>query len=80
MSKTKFNELIPTIYRRNYESIGLFFFIKAQVQAFPTITVSQAIANFRKLTGITEDDWDNESMKSIYNRLQNDYYECAKKY
>ena len=79
MSKARFNELIPQIYRRNYESMGLFFFIKAQLQVFPTMTITQAILNFRRLTGIGVDDWDDDSMKVTYNRLQKDFYECSKK-
>jgi len=69
---------ISSIYRWNVENIGLFFFIKAQQQAFPAITVQQAMNNYRKFTGIEIDQWDDESMRSTFIRLQKQYYEDSK--
>jgi hypothetical protein len=43
------NELIrciPKIYKRSFENLGLFFFVEAQKQIIPTITVAQAIRNY----------------------------------
>lgn len=69
---------ISRIYRWNVENTGLFFFIKAQLQLFPTLTIQQSMKNFRRLTGITYDEWDDESMRSTYTRLQKQYYEATK--
>ncbi len=71
-------ELIPRMYKWNAENLGLFFFVKAQLQTFPTLSIGQAIANFRKFTGITVDQWDDESIRSTYIRLQKEYYDCSK--
>lgn len=66
------------MYKCNLESIGLLFFVKAQIQVFPTMKLQQAFNNFRRFTGITIDEWDDESMRATYTRLQNYYYETAK--
>lgn len=82
MSQEKtFTKLIPHIYKCRAESLGLFFFVKAQLQTFPTMTIDQSIQNFRKFTGITIDEWSDESMKVTYQRVQLEYYrdECTKK-
>ena len=79
MPKDKeFKKMIPRIYKCNAENLGLFFFIKAQLQVFPTMTMDQVIANFRKCLGISIDDWDDESMKSTYIRVQREYYDDLK--
>ena len=70
--------LIPRMYKWNLENVGLFFFIKAQVTLIPTITLDQAIKNFRRELGITIDDWDDESIRSTYSRLQKEFYASAK--
>lgn len=67
-------KLIPRIYKWNVESLGLFFFIKAQQQIFPTMTIDAAIKNYTRFTGITYDEWDFESMLTTYHRMQNDFY------
>jgi len=80
----KFKELVPRLYKYNAENLGLFFSIKALLMVFPTMTIDQGISNFRKLMGLTIDDWDDESMKATYHRMQREYYEdqkneCTKK-
>lgn len=78
MPKEKeFLKLIPKIYRKNAECIMLFSWVKAQQQIVPTITIDQAIWGFFKFAHI--DDWDIESARTTYARLQNDYYETTKK-
>ena len=73
-----FTKIIPKMYKWNAENMALFWFIKSQLQIFPTMTIEQAMHNFRRLTEITIDDWDDESMRSTYTRLQKEYYECTK--
>lgn len=71
-------KLIPRIYKWNVENIGLFFFVKAQLQVFPTLKLQQGFNNYRKFAGITIDEWDDESMRATFTKLQNEFYETAK--
>ena len=64
-------KLIPRIYKCNAENLGLFFFIKGQQTLVPAIRVEQAIYNYFNFTGI--EDWDFESARTTYDRLQRDY-------
>ena len=76
MPKEKgFKKIIPRIYKYNAENIGLFFAVKAQLQIFPTMTLQQGIANYRKLLGISIDEWDDMCMINTYIRMQKEYYE-----
>jgi hypothetical protein len=68
-------QCIPKIYKVNAENIMLFSWVSAQKQIVPTITIDQAIYNFYKFTGI---DWDIESARSTYVRLQKEYFEDCK--
>ena len=70
--------LIPRIYKWNYENLALFIWVKAQMSLIRTITLDQAIQGYMKFTGITFEDWDLDSMKSTYTRLQNEFYDCMK--
>jgi hypothetical protein len=72
------NKLIPRIYKWNMENIGLFFFIKAQQQLFPTLSTKQAMNNYRKFINIDFEDWDDECMRTTYNRLQHEFNEASK--
>ena len=67
-------KIIPRMYKWSFENTSLFFFIKAQQQILPTLTIDACIKNYSRLTGITFIDWDPESMKTAYNRMQNDFY------
>jgi hypothetical protein len=55
----EFKECIPKIYKRNYETLGLFFFVEGQKQIIPTITVCQAIQNYYKFIGVEEYDYNS---------------------
>jgi hypothetical protein len=68
-------KLIPKIYKWNAENLGLFFFIKGQQSIVPTITIDQAIHNYFRFIG---DDWDIETARAIYSRLQKEFYEDSK--
>jgi hypothetical protein len=69
-------KLIPRIYKRNAEDLGLFFSVKAQQKIVPTVTIEQAIWNYFAIADI--DDWDMECAKTIYFRMQNEYFEDCK--
>ena len=68
-------KLIPKIYQCNAENLGLFFFVNAQRQLVPTVTLEQAIWNYFRFTDI---EWDMESAMSTFGRLQKDYFEGCK--
>jgi hypothetical protein len=63
--------LIAKVYRKNSESIALFFWVLAQRNIIPTITIRESVEKFLKFTGI--DGWDTESALVTYNRLLNDF-------
>ena len=69
-------KLIPKIYKKSAENLGLFFFVSAQRQIIPTITIDMAIRNFFRFTDI--DSWDIESATSIYCKMQKEYFEDLK--
>ena len=74
MPKEKlFMGCIPKIYKKNFENQGLFFWINAQKQIVPTITLEQAIWNYFRFTEI--EDWNMESARTTYERLQKDYFD-----
>jgi hypothetical protein len=77
MPKSKeLTKCIPKIYKRNAENIGLFFFVNAQRQIVPAVTLEQAIWNFFRFTGI--DDWDIDSARITFHQIQKEYYEDCK--
>jgi len=66
-------KLIPKIYKWNAESMALFYFIQAQKQIFPLLTIDKAINNFRRFANISIDEWDDQCMRTTYNRILNDF-------
>lgn len=77
MPKEKnYTELIPRIYKRQYEDIGMFFFVEAQRQIIPLITIEQGIVNFFRYTGVK--DFNLDSAMTTYTRLKTEFYEAAK--
>jgi hypothetical protein len=84
MQEKKIVTLLPKFYRWNTYNTSMFFSIRTQVMFFPTMTIDQAITNYYKLTGIEEDDWDRESIRATYTRLQSEFFndmksECTEK-
>lgn len=61
------------MYRNNYEKLALFFFIRGQLQILPTMELKKAINNFRKFTGINEDEWDENCIRSTYNNIRQEF-------
>jgi hypothetical protein len=66
--------IIPSIYRKNYEDIGLFFWIEAQRSLLPTLTIRQSIERYFEFIGI---DWDYECAETTYQRLRKDFLNVA---
>jgi hypothetical protein len=71
-------KLIPRIYKYNYENLGLFFFVKGQLKILPTMSLEHAINNYFKFIDASPDDWDILSARTMYNRMQTDFYQCGK--
>lgn len=72
-SEKEFTKMIPKIYRNTYEKLALFFFIRGQLNVLPTMQLKQAIANFRRETGITEDEWDENCIRTTYGNIQREF-------
>jgi len=73
---------MPKWYRWNAYNNAAFFWIKGQLQLFPTMTLDQAISNFYKYTDIDEGEWDRMAIRMQYNRMQHEFYgknDCTKK-
>jgi hypothetical protein len=73
------NELIrciPKIYKRSFENLGLFFFVEAQKQIIPTITVAQAIRNYYKFIG---EDYNLDVARAIFSYLRSEYVDLKYK-
>ena len=63
-------KLIPTIYRKNYENMGLFFWVEAQKNIIPGITIEQSIVKFLKFADM---DLDIETALTTYQRIKKEY-------
>lgn len=73
-TEKQFIKLIPRIYKWSAENLMLFIFIKAQQQIFPAMTIDLAIKNFMRFAEITFEEWDLDSIRATYTRLQNEFY------
>lgn len=69
-------KLISRIYKANAENQLLFSWVNAQKKIVPTITIEQAIWSYFNFFGI--DDWDMESARMTYQKLQRFYFEDCK--
>ena len=69
-------KLIPKIYKCSFEDLGMFFFVEAQKQIVPAITIEQSIYNFFRYIG--EEDYNIESTMVTYTRIKKKYFEDQK--
>ena len=68
-------KLIPKLYKDNMENLGLFFFVRGELEIFPAMKLDQAIRNYLRFCKI--EDWDIESARSTYTRMQTDYIDLC---
>jgi len=68
--------LIPALYRSALEDNALYFWVEGQKRIIPSITVAQSIDLFVKYIG--GEDWDTESLRTTYDRMQKKFYNAAK--
>lgn len=64
------NGLIPEIYKKNFETISMFFWVEAQKHIVPTITVTEAIEKYFHYIG---SDWDSETARRTYERMKKEF-------
>ena len=65
------DRFIHKIYRRNYTDLGMFFYVMAQRNIVPAISVEKAMYNFFK--AIKEEDFNIESSIVTYYRIQKEF-------
>lgn len=74
-------KLIPKIYKKKYEDLGMFFFVEGQKQIIPNITVWQAIKNYYRFIG--QQIYDENSSLVTLSRMRKSFidynYEVTKK-
>lgn len=63
-------KLIPKIYQKNYENLGLFFWVEAQKNLLPGITIEQSIQKYCKFVDC---EFDIENAMTTYNRLKKEF-------
>jgi hypothetical protein len=76
MSREKlYEKLIPRIYKRKYEELGMYFFACGQRSVLPAISVEKALTNYFRFIG--EEDYNMDSAMVTFFRLQKEYYEST---
>ena len=50
----EYTKLIPRIYKRKYEDIGMFFYVEGQLRIVRTITVEQSLYSYFLFIGVKE--------------------------
>lgn len=68
---------IEKIYRRNYEDIGMFFWVEGIRSAVPAATIEQCIYAFFRFVSV--EDYNIESAMATYSKMKKELYEAAKK-
>ncbi len=71
-----FISTIARIYRRNYEDIGMFFFIEGQRMVVPAVTIEQAVDNYFRYMGIK--NFNHDSAVATYSKLKREFYQSLK--
>lgn len=68
--------VIPKIYRRKYEDIGMFFFVEGIRRVVPTVSIEQALCHYFSHIGV--DNYNLDSAMVTYTRMKREFYEAAK--
>lgn len=64
------NELIPGMYRKNFETIGMFFWVQAQQKVLPTMSAKDSIERYLRYIDL---DMDIEVAMSSYQRIKKEF-------
>jgi hypothetical protein len=78
MLDDKHKDCIPKLYKRNLETIGLYFWIEGQKRIVPAITIQQCIDSFMKYNGFTVDGFNAESAMVTYYQMKKEFYESQR--
>lgn len=73
---TESDKLIPKLYRRKYQDLGLLFFVEGQKAIIPAIPTVKAIENYYRYIG--ESDYDIQCTLVLLTRLKHEYFESEK--
>jgi len=64
-------KIIPRIYKRKYEDIGMFFYIEGQLKIVPTCTVEQSLCSYFRFVGI--ENYNLESAVVTFSKMRSEY-------
>lgn len=69
---------IKKFYKRGLIDAMMFGYVNALRFNIPSASIENAIKNFQKHHNLDEDNFNVDSAKVIYNRMQNEYNEAMK--
>jgi hypothetical protein len=67
---------IRKIYKRKYEDVYMLAFVRGMRNVMPALSVEKCLYAYFKELGIR--DFNIESSRVEFNRMQNEFYEAAK--
>lgn len=67
---------IPKIYKRNFENLGLFFWVEAQKKIIPAISIAQAVKGYYDFIN---EEYDNEISLVNFSRMRSEFIEMGYK-
>jgi hypothetical protein len=70
MPKRNYKGLIPEIYQKNFETIGMFFWVEGQKHIVPTITIKEAIEKYLRFIDM---ELDIECAITTYGRIKKEF-------
>ena len=77
MPKEKpYKSAIAALYKRSHDDIGMFYFVEAQRQIVPAISIERAIDNYFRYMGIK--DFNHDTAMTTHSRLKKEFYDAQK--
>jgi len=72
MPKEKdYSKVVPKIYKKNFYSIAMLFYVEGQKQIVPAVTIEQSLYSYAKLMGF--DNFDVKSASVTLSRLRAEF-------
>ena len=68
-------KLIPIMYRSAFEEVSLFSWVEGQKRLIPAMSVEKSIELWAAYMG---GDWNYDTLRTSYFRMQKKYYDAAK--
>tara|TARA_R110000787_G_scaffold97665_4_gene201312 strand:+ start:11330 stop:11563 length:234 start_codon:yes stop_codon:yes gene_type:complete len=72
-SRSGVENSVPKIYQRTALSLMLFGYVTGVRATLHTVTLDQAVNMFIESYGLDEDDYNTESAKNNFNRMQKEF-------